>query len=170
MSSAPPARKGHSPLLLILLGFVCLFFWILATMFEIQTSEAFILGLPVSSFSPAWGIFMQPIDYINGGLSPIMAKAMMWGWGVEIIYLVCVIAFTVIYEVMGRSHSWVARAFGTGAIAIIILNAWSNFQYGTLPSGFWGQVGFALITAFVTAFFGIAGVRLIEVAVTNMRA
>ena len=51
---------------------------------------------------------------------------------------------------------------------LISFDAYTNFQYGNLASGFWGQVAFALVTAFIVAFFGLIGLRLIEHAVADL--
>jgi len=41
-------------------------------------------------------------------------------------------------------------------------------NYGTLPSGFGGQLGFAAITSFIVAFFGVLGLNLIFGAISDL--
>src|SRR5579859_6614558 len=159
---APASRHGSSPLACLLLGAVLVLFWLLASLLQIQTSEAFILHGPVVSFVPNWGIVHQPVDLVGGSLSPDLAKAVMWGYGIELIYLVCVVGYEVAHESVKASNQHLASVFRTGAIALIAFDAYTDFQYGSLASGFWGQVAFALVTAFIVAFFGVIGVRLIE--------
>lgn len=165
-SSAPaPAKGARSPILLLFLGVAVLLFWLLASMLQIQTSEAFILQGPVVSLAPNWGILKQPWELVQGSLSIDMAKAVMWGWGIELIYLVCVIGYEVAHESVKASSHHLASWFRTGVIALISLDAYTDFNYGNLASGFWGQLAFALIAAFIVAFFGIIGVRLIEAGI-----
>lgn len=161
------SRRANSPLPILLVGTALVAFWILASMLQIQTSEAFILKGPAVSFVPNWGILRQPVDLFQGHLSTDMAKAVMWGWGIELIYLVCIVGYEIAHEGVKSSNHRLAAWFRTGVIALIAFDAYTDFQYGTLASGFWGQVAFALVTAFIVAFFGIVGFRLIEHGLTE---
>src|SRR5438105_2085623 len=153
------ANRGNVPILRLVLGLVLVGFFLLALMLQIQTSEAFILnGSPVT-LAANWGVLSQPIELLQGKLPIDMAKAVMWGWGIELVYLVCVIGEV---SVHGRLGGW----FKTGAFVLVAFNFWTDFQYGSLASGFWGQVAFAAITSFIVAFFGMLGLNLIWGAIT----
>ncbi len=155
------ANRGNVPVLKLLLGVILIVFFLLATLLQIQTSEAFILnGSAVSVLAPNWGILKQPVELAQGGLTTDMAKAVMWGWGIELIYLVCVVGEVTVH---GRLHSW----FKTGAFVLVMFDFWTDLQYGTLASGMWGQVAFASITSFIVAFFGILGINMIWSAITE---
>ena len=155
------ANRGNVPVLKLLLGVILIGFFLLATLLQIQTSEAFILnGSAVSALAPNWGILRQPVELAQGGLTTDMAKAVMWGWGIELIYLVCVVGEVTVH---GRLHSW----FKTGAFVLVMFDFWTDLQYGTLASGIWGQVAFASITSFIVAFFGILGINMIWSAITE---
>ncbi len=147
-------HRGNVPLLKLVLGVVLVGFFLLALMLQIQTSEAFLLNGPAVSLAPNWGILKQPVELLQGSLETDMAKAVMWGWGIELIYLVCVVGEVAVH---GRLRGW----FKTGAFILVIFDFWTDFQYGTLASGVWGQIAFAAITAFIVAFFGIVGLDLI---------
>ena len=169
-ATLPASRhSGSSPIACLLLGAALLLFWTLASLLQIQTSEAFILRGPAVSFVPNWGILHQPLDLFGGLLTPNVAKAVMWGWGIELIYLVCVVGYEVAHESVKASNRHLASVFRTGAIGLIAFDAYTDFQYGNLASGFWGQVAFALVTAFIVAFFGVVGLRLIEHAFSLWR-
>ena len=159
--------RAGSPLPLLLVGAALLLFWILASTLQIQTSEAFILKGPAVSLAPNWGILRQPFELIGGQLSIDTAKAAMWGWGIELIYLVCIVGYEVAHEGVMDSNHRLAAWFRTGAVALIAFDAYTDVQYGQLASGFWGQVAFALVTSFIVAFFGIVGLRLIEHGLTQ---
>ena len=162
-----PTRRAHSPLPVLLVGLALLLFWVLASLLQIQTREAFILRGPAVTFVPNWGILTQPVSLVQGHLTTEMAKAVMWGWGIELIYLVCIVGYEVAHEGVRSSNHRLASWFRTGAVALIAFDAYTDFQYGTLASGFWGQVAFALVTSFIVAFFGIVGFRLVEHGLTE---
>ncbi len=164
---AANSRRPNSPLPLLLIGLACIIFWLLASLLQVQTSEAFLLHGAVVTFNPNWSILRQPVDLVQGHLSADMAKAAMWGWGIELIYLVCIVGYEVAHEGVKATNRHLAEVFTTGAVALIAFDAWTDFQYGQLASGVWGQVAFALITAFMVAFFGIVGLRLIEHGITE---
>jgi hypothetical protein len=159
--SSVAANRGNVPILRLLLGVLLVGFFLLALMLQVQTSEAFILnGSPVT-FAADWGVLSQPIELIQGKLPIDMAKAVMWGWGIELVYLVCVIGEV---SVHGRLVGW----FKTGAFILVAFNFWTDFQYGSLASGIWGQVAFAAVTSFIVAFFGMLGLNLIWGSITDL--
>src|SRR5258708_33544745 len=159
--SCVAANRGNIPILKLLLGVVLVGFFLLALMLQIQTSEAFILNGPAVSLAPNWGILKQPVELAQGSLTTDMAKAAMWGWGIELIYLVCVVGEVTVH---GRLHGW----FKTGAFILVVFDFWTDFQYGSLASGTWGQIAFAGITSFIVAFFGILGLNMIWSAITEI--
>ncbi len=148
------------PILRLLLGVLLLLFFVLALLLQVQTSEAFILQGNIVSLAANWAILTQPVQLAEGRLSVDLAKAVMWGWGIELVYLVCVVGEVTLH---GRLQGW----FRTGAIILVAFNCWTDFNYGSLASGFWGQVAFAAITSFMVAFFGMLGLRLIFGAINE---
>jgi len=155
------SNRGNVPLLKILLGVLLLVFFLLALMLQIQTSEAFILnGAPVT-LAANWGVLLQPWQLFHGQLPLDMAKAVMWGWGIELIYLVCVIGEV---SVPGRLGS----VFKTGALVLIGFDFWTDLNYGSMASGLGGQIAFAAVTSFIIAFFGVLGLNLIFGAVMDI--
>ena len=161
------SRRGASPIPVLIVGLALLVFWVLASMLQIQTSEAFLLKGPVVTFVPDWGVLKQPLDLVQGRLSIDLAKAVMWGWGIELVYLVCIVGYEIAHESVKASNRHLASVFRTGVVALIAFDAYTDFQYGTLASGFWGQVAFAGVTAFIVAFFGVIGFRLLEHGLTQ---
>src|SRR5260370_41788669 len=80
---AANSRRANSPLPLLIVGLALILFWALASVLQIQTSEAFLLRGPAVTFVPNWGVLKQPLDLVQGHLTTDMAKATMWGWGGE---------------------------------------------------------------------------------------
>jgi hypothetical protein len=151
--SSIAASRGNTPLLRGVLGLILFAFFLLALMLQVQTSEAFILNGGAVTLAANWGILHQPVALVQGTLDISTAKAVMWGWGIELIYLVCVLG-----EVsVGRWQGW----FKTGAIVLVAFDFYTDLSYGTLGSGFGGQLAFAAITSFIVAFFGVVGLNMI---------
>lgn len=168
MSSTSPSGSGsshRSPLPFLFLGVVLILFWIMASLLQIQTSEAFLLRGPTVGLTPHWSILHQPLDFITGHLDTSMTKAVMWGWGIELLFLICIVGYEAAHLAVRSSHSRFGTIFQTAIIAVIAFDAYTDFQYGSLASGFWGQVAFAAITGIMVMFFGIVGIRFIEIAV-----
>lgn len=155
------ASHGNVPILRLLLGLLLVGFFLLALMLEIQTSEAFLLNGAAVTLAPNWGVLLQPWELFHGQLALDMAKAVMWGWGIELVYLVCVVGET---SMGGRA----GKFFKTGAIILVGFNFWTNLNYGTMSSGFGGQIAFAAITSFIVAFFGVLGLNMIFSAIMEM--
>jgi hypothetical protein len=147
-------NRGNVPALKGVLGVLLLGFFLLALMLQVQTSEAFILNGTAVKLAANWGVLHQPIDLIAGNMDINTAKAVMWGYGIELVYLVCVIGEV---AVTGRWQGW----FKTGAIVLVAFNFYTDVNYGTLGSGLGGQLAFAGITSFMVAFFGVLGLNMI---------
>ena len=152
--AAAPASRGNVPILKLALGVILVLFFVLALMLQIQTSEAFILNGQAVGLSANWAILKQPFVLAQGNLPLDMAKAVMWGWGIELIYLVCVVGEVAI-------HGRLSGLFKTGAVILVLFDFWTDMQYGTMASGIGGQIAFAAVTSFIVAFFGYVGLELI---------
>ncbi len=150
----PASTQSGAPILKLILGVILILMFLLATMLQIQTSEAFILNGKAVGLSANWAILRQPFQLAQGTLSLDMAKAVMWGWGIECIYLVCVVGEVTL---SGRWHGW----FKTGAILLVAFDFYTDMQYGNMASGIGGQLAFAAVTSFIVAFFGYLGIELI---------
>jgi hypothetical protein len=149
------SQRGNGPILKIVLGLLLFAFFLLALMLQIQTSEAFFLSGPAVSLAPNWVILRQPWDLVRGQLGMEIAKAVMWAWGVELVYLVCVVGDVVV-------HNRMQRWFKFGAVLLVAYDFWSDFSYGSVgSSGFMSQLAFAGITAFIVAFFGQIGLNFL---------
>jgi hypothetical protein len=157
-----PKRQGGIPLPPLIIGLALLALWLVATLLQIQTSEAFLLNGPVVSLVPNWGILMQIPDLVQGKLTPDLAKATLWGWGIELVYLMAMVGYELAHEGVSRANHQLASVFQTLSIGIVAFDAYMDFRYGSLASGFWGQVGFAAMTSFIVLFFGLVGLRFIE--------
>jgi hypothetical protein len=92
--------RGDVPVLKLILGLALLFFFVLVLLMDIQSSESFILSGSVVT-APHWGILQQPWQLAHSQLSQQMAKAVIWGWGIELVYLVCVVGEVAVHGRLG---------------------------------------------------------------------
>ncbi len=169
-SNAPSAsHKGPSPIAFLAVGALCLIFWFYVSLLQIQTSEQFVLGGSPVGLVPNFDVLGQIPAFMQGHLDATMVKAVIWGWGVEILFLVAVIGFDHAHGSVKHNNSTLGSIFATGIILIIGYNFVSDFKYGQIATGFWGQVGFALICSFIVAFLGIVGVKFFEIALKEWR-
>src|SRR5260221_237805 len=127
---AANSRRANSPIPLLLVGLACVIFWLLASLLQIQTSEAFILNGAVVTFNPNWSILKQPIDLVQGHLSADMAKAAMWGWGIELIYLVCIVGYEVAHEGVKATNRHLAAHLGPTGLVIGGILAYIAAKHG----------------------------------------
>src|SRR5215469_5169702 len=86
--------KQYSALPKMFVGLLLLLFFIIGSILHIMTSEAFFLGSKaVGLLSANWQILLQPVQLatgtLDGGME--MQKAVMWGWGIELVFLVCIV-------------------------------------------------------------------------------
>lgn len=162
MSTVASSSKSKTPpVLKIGLGFFVLLVWLVATLFQIETSEAFLLHQPITSFVAVLTILHQPVDIVQGNLTTSIAMAVLFGWGIEVIFAILAIGYEAAHDGVRYANPGLARWFASGMVAIVLINAVMDFFYSGLPSGFLGQLGFSLILSFLVLFAGTAGVSLI---------
>jgi hypothetical protein len=97
------AGRISSPLPKIVLGVVLLAFFTVGSVLHIQTSEAFFLMGQTVRLSPNWSVLAQPWQLMNGQLDPKMAETTMWGWGIELVFLICVVGFEIAHDGIAAS-------------------------------------------------------------------
>jgi len=162
-SPSAARRSGHPALFIIIVGIGFLLLFIVALMTQIQTNEAFLTNVgQVSVYQPDWSILVQVPNLVLGALSPSAATATIFGWGIELMYLGFIIGYEHLQESVQRSGQFMASLFKTLAWVIVFFNGYADYTYGSLGGGFWGHLGFAVVTSFIVGFFGTIGMYLIE--------
>jgi len=157
--------KQYSGIPKILVGLLLLLFFIIGSILHIMTSEAFFLGgKAVDLLSANWQILLQPAALATGSLpgGMDMQKAVMWGWGIELVFLICIVGHGRLHKNVKKSSKAMAKIFRVGTVLLVFFDGWTDFNYGNVASGFWGQLAFALITAFVVFYFGTGGWHFIS--------
>lgn len=164
--SINPVKKH--PVISVILGACLIIFGGSLILLDVQSSEAFITHTTVTVYHNSWNTLRQPWDLVSGVVTdPNTAIAIIWGWGGEFLYFLCLIGWEVFGSAFGLHNPKLANFFKYGALVAVGFNVVSNFFYGSLPSGLWGQLAFAVITSFGSGFFPLVGTYLIERSVTK---
>lgn len=168
---AAPAQQSHTthkgawPLFVV--GLLALAFCIAITLIQIQTNEALFLHEPAMLLKPRWQTFIQPYDLVMGNLDNDLAKAVIWSWVSELIYLICIVGYEDAHHAVSSTWKKLAPIFMIVSLLIIGFNIYTDYMYG--PSGFWTQAGFAIAMSTAVVFFGIIGAHFIQVAIGRVR-
>src|SRR5713226_1923937 len=112
MSAAAPTttHKGN-PVAYLIIGAIVLLFVAVATLLQIQTSEAFILHTPNAALVPNWNLINQVPNYLQGHLGASIGKAVFFAWGIELIYVICVVFHEVARSAMKGTHPLLSKFF-----------------------------------------------------------
>lgn len=141
----------------------CLF----CTLLEVQTTELPVLrgGGVHELIVPNLVTFMQIADLIQGRLTPVQFWAVIWGWGVQVIYNMCVLAWKHYHKAIANHNEKLAVVCVCIAIGISLYNGISNFNYASLIiNDFWLCLVSACVVSLSSSTLGIAGVHCLKVA------
>lgn len=155
-------RKGGNATGIIVIGFILIGFWLVMTLLQVQTNEAFLLGGGAVSFHADWAVLMQPVQFVLGSLPTSMAEATAFGWGIELFFLIFIIGYEIAHSAVSEANKDLAKFFKTATYLIVLFDAYTDFRYGQLASGLWGQIGFAVVVGLIVMFFGTVGLRFLE--------
>jgi hypothetical protein len=148
-----------------ILGLVITAFFLVTVVLQIQTNEAWVTGATqasVSAFHPEWAVLLQPVTFVQGKMSTTEAIATMIGWGIELVNLVCIVAYDIAHHAVESSNKHISGWWKTIVLLIMAFNIYTDYRFGQVASGFWGQIAFAIIVTVVVFFFGIIGPRFVE--------
>lgn len=155
-------RKGQNPVILALIGVGLLLAWVGCSLFQIETTEAWIMqGDPPGIAHVSWAVLIQAGQLITGNLSGVAGKAIVVGWIVEIITLVFGCVLEVAAHGVGRSSQDLKGLFIAIGLGLLCFNGYTDFAYGSLPSGVSGQAFFAVLMSFIVVFGLPAGIELL---------
>jgi hypothetical protein len=161
-------KTGRNSAAKIVLGLILVGFWLVMTLLQVQTNEAFILGGGAVSFHADWSILAQPVKFILGTQPTSTAEATAFGWGIELFFLIFVVGYEIAHDAVSEANKDLAKFFKTATILIVLFDAYTDYRYGQLASGFWGQVLFAVVVGLIVMFFGTIGLRYIEHGFSSM--
>jgi len=126
-------QLGSSPLILFILGALVLFFFVCATLIQIQTSEYLALSSNSRVAGVAWAVLLQPYLMITGQAPIADETAWLYGWVVEVITLVFALALSVAIYKLSDANPHLSRGFVVGGLVLLILNSWAD--YSASPGG-----------------------------------
>jgi len=159
-TSANTKRLAFPPILGIAFGTIICGIFIAGLAVDIQASESFFLGGKLAGLALNWSIFLQPIQLLEGLLTPKEAVAVIWGFGIEAIFVACMFRLEQTFSGLRNTHRNFPKVFGTLAAILIILNGIADYMY--YGGDFLRGLAFALIMFVVVGFFCLIGVALIE--------
>lgn len=152
---------------LLFWAIVMLLFCIACTLLEVQTTELPILrgGGIRELVVPNIITLMQLVDLVQGHLTPVQFMAVIWGWGIQVIYNACVLGWKHYHKAIAVHNEKLATVCSMAAIGVAIYNTISNFNYATLLiSDFWLCLVLACVISLCSGTLGIAGVHYLKVA------
>ena len=147
----------------ILWGVVLVVLFIWGLMLQIQTSEGMLLhdqSAVTLSFSNI-DVLMQIPNMLQRQYTLGFAMAVFLAYSIEAGYFLAIVFFERSRNAVTHSGHMMERLFVGGVLACVAYNLISDYNLGTLGSGWFGHLAFSLLVSFVEAFFGIVGVDLI---------
>ena len=131
-------------------------------MLQLQTSVAALLqtGEVTLSFSN-FEVLMYIPNMLTGKYPLGFAMAVFLAYAIECGYFTAIIFFERSIHAVMSSGWFMVRFWLVGLLLCVVYNMVSDYSVGTLGSGPWGHIAFALLMTFVESFFGIVGVELI---------
>jgi hypothetical protein len=130
------------PIVYLLIGLLCGFFWALGTSVQVLTSEAWMMGQTLDKIS--FNAFGQLWDAAWGHLPGNMWIPFVFGWGVQMALVV-----TGIGVELPKKPAWRWWLSAGSCFVLIVTNACGDFASAALY-GFWGQLGFTAVIFFLT--------------------
>jgi hypothetical protein len=146
------------------MGIILIGFFILGLMTQVQTNEAFINHVPsVDTLHPNWSVLVQLPGLFLGWFDPDTYRAVFFGWFIEILYLfITFVGIEVVHHVAHQAGRLLGILFEIMAFAVVCFNWYTDFNYGTFGTGWWGHFFFACVTAATVGYFGRIGLYLIR--------
>lgn len=171
-STAPAASSGNKlaqmtshwpPLVYIGVGLFCVGIWLLGTAIQVQTSEAWMMNVPLTAF-PTLAIFGQIIDVCKGTLPGNMVVPFSFGWGTQIALILASLGIE-----LPKTPAWRYRLAIIATITLIAVNSAGDYNYSN-GYGFWGQLAFTFVIFFMTFVVGILAIMCFMHAAAKMKS
>ncbi len=185
--SAPATSAGHvsrlvyPPIVHVIWGIILLIAFILGSMLQVQTNEAWMLHAEnPNMWIPNFNLFNQFPEFWNGQMDARHTVAFLFAWGVQIVMITCKIGLArVQVQVMKKyggnlsSAEVLKSAKRRGAFwdflsgLIVLGNSITDFLYAA-GMGFLQQLAFTVVV-FLTSFYaGTHGIQHIAAGVSDM--
>ena len=139
------------PVVYAILGLFALLFWAGGTAIQVQTSEAWIMGVPLKDF-PSIATFGQLWEFAWGRLPVAALVPFSFGWGVQVALIIASVGVE-----LPRRPIWRYRLSWFVIIVLIVVNSAGDFVY-SWHYGFWGASGFTVVILFVTFCAGLLAI------------
>jgi hypothetical protein len=169
-STRRPAHGGVflSLLSLFLVGPLLLYLFMVCTGLHIWTSEAFFLPLGSVAFFPNASIFFQLWHLSHGDYAVLMSTAVVYGWFIEAVFLICIIGYDVIHGPLKNATPRLAELCRFISIVLVLFDGFSDFRYTTAALGPLYAFIWSLVCCLIVFFAGTAGFSLVLYGITGI--
>ena len=145
-------KLGSSPLLLMIAGAACIFFWASGIVTQILTSEFLIQGSNAHITVIPWSVVIQPWLIISSQVPVGQSTAWQYAWIVELVTIIFGMFSSHAIAALHAVNPRIVKLFIVGAIVLIVVNAISDYAgianssiiikgLGALACGGWVVVG-----------------------------
>lgn len=162
-------KSAGKPIIIILAGVLCLFFFVVGTLLHIQTSEAFFLPVHSVEFSLNWSILIQPWHLFHGDYSTPYTIAYLWGWVIETLFLGCIAGYDIAHYSIKYYNPKLAETFRIVTLLLLGFDGYTDYLFTSATVGTVGAIAFSLMLCFVVFFFGTVGASYLEKGIRGLR-
>lgn len=121
-------KVGTAAIVFFVLAALSLTIWLVATITQIRTSEALVLGQGHVPVQVAWGVLLQPWELLSGTAPLNSTMAYCYAWIVEVTTLVYSLALNHAVPKLSQMNSWLGKVYAGGAGLLIALNGWADYS------------------------------------------
>jgi hypothetical protein len=139
------------PLVYFVLGAATFLIWAAGTAVQIQTSEAWIMQAPFSSF-PTLAVYGQIWDLVRGTLATRLVVPLTFAVGVQLALILVSVGIE-----LPREPEWRYTGCWLITLALIGANSSGDFFY-SWGYGLWGAIGFTAVILFLTFCVGLMSI------------
>jgi hypothetical protein len=148
----------------IILGLALLVLFLIGLTLQTATTE--LNGQPIAD-TTVWSLFINTISQLpglfTGSIHMSELPRVLIGWGVEIVYYVCVTAHGRMKQAVANHHPWAIIGLDVVAGACVAFCGYTDWAYAAqIIPNFFGQVFFAVFISALVAYCGPAGISFIK--------
>ena len=122
------ALSGVDPTILVGLGCLVSLVWTVATITQIRTSEALMLGGQKVPVNVEWGVLFQPWQLLTGTAPIGLTMPWCYGWIIEVLTLIWSLALEHAKLELLKTNKLLGSIYGTVTMLLLGLNGWADYN------------------------------------------